>query len=313
MGSDLRLTGLSSGFDWAPVVEQLIELERIPQKRLLQEKAQNEEKLSDLGILKNQLDTLNGAVKALQNDNLFDSRKVGITSSGANPSVSASAGALTGEFLVEIESKAKRTEMSSKNRVFRGLGSPIGIADDTFDASLTLKDLPLQTPLTTGTFTISGKTFSITSLDAKLQDIVNMINNSSPIGLNPESTDGTGIKLNSDYSEDKFSISSADFRVSLGNHPIIGSPTDTSNFLSALKLENPDLKSSQALGSIDMTKTLDSANFRNSFNGLNAGKLGTFFIGEGQGVVRIDYDITVDTVTSLIQKVNSSDANTREL
>jgi len=117
MGSDLRLTGLSSGFDWAPVVEQLIELERIPQKRLLQEKAQNEEKLSDLGVLKNQLDTLNGAVKALQNDNLFDSRKVGITSSGANPSVSASAGALTGEFLVEIESKAKRTEMSSKNRV----------------------------------------------------------------------------------------------------------------------------------------------------------------------------------------------------
>ena len=309
MGSDLRLTGLSSGFDWAPVVEQLIELERIPQKRLLQEKAQNEEKLSDLGVLKNQLDTLNGAVKALQNDNLFDSRKVGITSSGANPSVSASAGALTGEFLVEIESKAKRTEMSSKNRVFRGLGSPIGIADDTFDASLTLKDLPLQTPLTTGTFTISGKTFSITSLDAKLQDIVNMINNSSPIGLNPESTDGTGIKLNYDYSDDKFSISSDDFLVSLGNHPIIGSPTDTSNFLSALKLENPDLKSSQALGSIDMTKTLDSANFRNSFNGLNAGKLGTFFIGEGQGVVRIDYDITVDTVTTLIQKVNSSDAN----
>ena len=34
MGSDLQLTGLASGFDWAPVVEQLIELERIPQKRL---------------------------------------------------------------------------------------------------------------------------------------------------------------------------------------------------------------------------------------------------------------------------------------
>ena len=58
-----------------------------------------------------------------------------------------------------------------------------------------------------------------------------------------------------------------------------------------------------------MSKTLENANFGSSFSGLNAGKLGTFFIGEGEGVVRIDYDITVDTVNTLIQKVNSSDAN----
>ena len=79
--------------------------------------------------------------------------------------------------------------------------------------------------------------------------------------------------------------------------------------MSALKLDNPNLKSSQALGSIDTSKTLENANFGSAFSGLNAGKLGTFFIGEGEGVVRIDYDITVDTVNTLIQKVNSSDAN----
>ena len=76
MGSDLQLTGLASGFDWAPVVDQLIELERIPQKRLEQEKSKNEEKISDLGILKTQLDTLKGAVKALQNENLFQSERL---------------------------------------------------------------------------------------------------------------------------------------------------------------------------------------------------------------------------------------------
>ena len=32
-GVRLQLTGLASGFDWSPVVDQLIELERIPQKR----------------------------------------------------------------------------------------------------------------------------------------------------------------------------------------------------------------------------------------------------------------------------------------
>ncbi|MAH26755.1 MAG: hypothetical protein CMI19_07365, partial [Opitutae bacterium] len=304
MGSDLQLTGLASGFDWAPVVDQLIELERIPQKRLEQEKVKNEEKISDLGILKTQLDTLKSAAKALQDDNLFKSRKVGLSSSNqSNPSVSAEADSLTGEFSVQVLSKASSTEMTSKNRYFKGLGNPIGTADDTFDSSLKLKDLPLQNKISTGTFTISGKTFSISSLDATLEDVVSMINDSSSEGLNPEGTDGTGIKLNYIFAEDKFSITSDDYQVSLGNMPILGSPTDTSNFLSALKLDNPNLKSSQALGSIDMSKTLENANFGKSFSGLNAGKLGTFFIGEGEGVQRIDYDITVDTVSTLVQKV----------
>ena len=160
MGSDLQLTGLASGFDWAPVVDQLIELERMPQKRLEREKVQNDEKISDLGTLKTQLDTLKSAAKALQNENLFKSRKVGLSPSNlSNPSVSADADSLTGEFSVQVLSKASSTEMTSKNRYFKGLGNPIGIADDTFDSSLKLKDLPLQNDITTGTFSISGKTF----------------------------------------------------------------------------------------------------------------------------------------------------------
>ena len=70
MGSDLQLTGLASGFDWKPVVEQLIELEAIPKSRLQREKAANEEKISDLGILKSQLDTLNGAASTLKDEDL---------------------------------------------------------------------------------------------------------------------------------------------------------------------------------------------------------------------------------------------------
>ena len=54
MGLDLRLSGLASGFDWKPVVEQLIELERIPQKRLVREQDANSAKISELGILKSQ-------------------------------------------------------------------------------------------------------------------------------------------------------------------------------------------------------------------------------------------------------------------
>ena len=37
--------------------------------------------------------------------------------------------------------------------------------------------------------------------------------------------------------------------------------------------------------------------------------MGNFFIGEGEGAVRIDYDINNDTVSDLIDRVNRSDAN----
>ena len=76
MGSELQLTGLASGFDWAPVVDQLIELERVPQKRLMAEKRQNEEKISDLDLLKSQLDALNTASKALQDEDLLEPEKL---------------------------------------------------------------------------------------------------------------------------------------------------------------------------------------------------------------------------------------------
>ena len=74
MGSDLQLTGLASGFDWKPVVEQLVELEAIPKRRLQSEKSANEEKISDLGLLKSQLDSLNGA--ASNNDDLYKAERL---------------------------------------------------------------------------------------------------------------------------------------------------------------------------------------------------------------------------------------------
>ena len=77
------------------------------------------------------------------------------------------------------------------------------------------------------------KTFSISSLDSTITDVLSMINDSSAVGLNPEGSDGSGIKLSYNFADDKFSVTSDDYRVSLGNLPILGSPTDTSNFLSA--------------------------------------------------------------------------------
>ena len=80
---------------------------------------------------------------------------------------------------------------------------------------------------------------------------------------------------------------------------VLGSSTDTSNFLEALKLvtepQSGITKSTSALGVIDMQVSLANANFSGLFTGLNSG-LGNFFIGEGEGAVRIDYDVNNDSL-----------------
>ena len=235
MGSDLQLTGLASGFDWKPVVEQLVELEAIPKQRLQSEKNANDSKVSDLGLLKSQLDTLNGAASALNNDDLYEGRKVGMDSTSASVlSVTAAAGALTGDYVVSVYSIGTQSEMSSKNRVPGGLGAGLTLGDK-------LNALPLQTAITTGTFSIAGKTLSIDNLDVTLQSIIDEINAAAATGvsgINPED-DTTGITFEYDAINDRMIVDGGELSpAALNSVPVLGSPTDTSNFLKVLRLLN---------------------------------------------------------------------------
>ena len=176
MGSDLRLTGLASGMDWQPIVEKLLELEAIPKKRLESQKAENKAKVSDLGVLKSQLDTLKSAASALQDESLFNARSVRIKNTNSGFAATASSGSITGEFTIEVQSLATATEISSKNRTSHRLANTIDLNDK-------LSELPLHAPITPGTFTISGKTYNISSTDISLQELVFLFTNSTSNGL----------------------------------------------------------------------------------------------------------------------------------
>jgi len=232
MGSDLKLTGLASGFDWQPLVEKLIELEGVPKQRLQAEKARNNDKVSELGILKSQLDTLNGTASALQNKDLFNARSVGISgTSSPGFSATAKANSLTGDFDLFVHSLASTTEMSSKNRHPGRLASGVNL-------NTPLKDLPTFSDITTGTFTISGKTFSIDNLNLTLQDVMDNVNSTfgGVTGVNPEG-DQSGITLEYDALSDKMYLDTNERSpVASSNLPVLGSSTDTSNFLQAMRL-----------------------------------------------------------------------------
>lgn len=301
MGSDLRLTGLASGMDWQPIVEKLLELEAIPKQRLESQKKENDAKVSDLGLLKSQLDTLRSASSALQNDSLYNARSVQFSNQGSGLSVTASTGSLTGKFEIKVEALATSTELSSRNRTSQRLSKSLNLDDQ-------LKDLPLHSSITTGTFTVSGKTFNISSLEITLRELLQQINEIDPDG------DGNAINFSYDEITDKLSIitgvDTADENSS--NLIVLGSSTDTSNFLQAFKLigapKSGTITSNHSLGSIDMTVSLANANFANAFAGLTSG-MGNFFIGEGEGAVRIDYDINNDSLAQVISRVNDSTAN----
>ena len=306
MGSDLRLTGLASGMDWQPIVDKLLELEAIPKKRLESQKEENKAKVSDLGILKSQLDSLKSASSALQDESLFFARSVRIKTQDSGLVASASTGAITGDFTLEVESLSSATEISSKNRTSHRLANSIDLNDK-------LSELPLHAPITPGTFTISGKTYNISSTDITLQELMNQINTTvgGVDGVNPEG-DGSGVTISYDPANDKIVLDSGISSSDSTNLLVLGSSTDTSNFLQSMKLFGQptagEVSSQYSLGSIDMTVSLANANFANAFSGLTSG-LGNFFIGEGEGAVRIDYDINNDSLASIINKVNDSSAN----
>ena len=73
-GLDLGLSGLASGFDWRALVDQLVEVERAPQRRLFTEQQDLETRKTAYNSIATQLSVLQNRVNDLNDGELFDSR-----------------------------------------------------------------------------------------------------------------------------------------------------------------------------------------------------------------------------------------------
>ena len=101
---DLALSGLASGFDWKSVVDQLVDVERAPQRRARREQVEVAEKNRILGLLKDELNSLQTKSKMLKDSNLYQSRTASVSDSTIG-SASVSAGAALGNYDFEIFQK----------------------------------------------------------------------------------------------------------------------------------------------------------------------------------------------------------------
>ena len=166
----LQLAGLASGLDWRSLVDKLMEAERIPQNRLRAEKAAGERKTASLGSMKDNLTALQTSIKALSGEttDAFGVRSAKIANANTTWTSSASVGAPTGTYQVQVTQLATKAQRTGAADVGRSL-SP------TTDVSgVSIATLPIASSIRAGEFTVNGARITVASTDS-LQDVFDEI------------------------------------------------------------------------------------------------------------------------------------------
>lgn len=277
-GMDIGLSGLISGFDWRSFVDKMIEIERQPEISLQNEKSTLQSKNTALSNLKNQLNSLKSRVDALKDPALFYSRQVSVSNTNL-AQASVTSGAPTGTYSISISQYAT----ASLIKGVQDVGAKLSNTGDV--SGVIIGSAPFFPPVVAGTFTVDGKQIQVLSTDS-LQDVFDKINQATngevTASYNPE-TDRITLTKNS-------------------GELILGSASDTSNFLQAAKLYNNGsnaITSASALGRVKVDSTLNSANLATQIQGSS----GEFKING----VSITWN-TTDRISDVLERINNSNA-----
>jgi flagellar hook-associated protein 2 len=287
------IAGIASGFDWQSLVDQLAEVERAPQATLLAEQTKIQERNNSFGALKTQLGVLRNRVTTLKDPTLYDSR-TGASSNSALGTASVSAGATVGKYTFAISQLATASLYTGTSGVGQKLSAnDITKADLAGPNDVALSSAGFATAITAGTFTVNGKQVTIEAADT-MAGVFKKIYDATGGDAGPNTVTaayGTG--------SDKLTLTSG------STSPIVlGSATDTSNFLQVAKLYSnnaTNITSGGELGSVKLSGTLSSANFTTAVTGGTAGEF------EINGV-SIKYNSTSDSVADVLNRINSSTA-----
>ncbi len=278
---ELGLSGLASGFDWNSLVDQLAEVERAPERRLQSEQSVLGQRNSAYGSIATQLTTLKERADALKDVSLFDGRSTRVGDSTIATATAEGATAL-GSYTLNI------TQLASSSRQLgtSNVGQPLSATNDV--SSLVLSEAAFATAITAGTFTVNGAQVDIET-DDTLQEVFDKI------------SDATGGEVTASYdsSTDKITLSGS-------GTIVLGSATDTSNFLTVAKLTNngtDTVASTYSLGTVAQSATLANAHLATAISDGGSGA-GEFMVNG----VSIRFDAATDTLTDVLGRINNSSA-----
>ena len=278
----VQLSGLASGFDWNSMVDQLTDLERLPQKRLLLEQSALFEKKNTYSSLSTELTVFKGKLEGLASGDIFDQRSVG-NSDDTVALAAVDSGALQGTYDINV------TQLSTASSQVGSLDVGSELHNNNNVNGLTLSSAPFSTAVTDGYFTVNNTQITVSSSDSLgsvLTAIENAIGNSATAEYN--------------QTTDKIEIDGR------GTTVVFGSSTDTSNFLQVAELYNngtDTVSSANKLGRINTSVVLDDSNFDTAVSDGGSGA-GSFKING----VSISFDTSVDSLENVMDRINASSA-----
>ncbi len=300
----IQIGGLISGLDTQSLIARMMQLERQPLVSLQTKKDKAQVKADALRDVNTRLSSLLTAVKKLAIRSNVDARSVTVaTLAGSTASVTATANsdAALGSFTLRVQSLATATTVTSASG-----GSPSAVGK-AVSATSVLASAGFGITPTTGTFTVNGVKVTIDA-STVLSDGVDAIGANTIFAKIRDATSGLAADkrvsvawgLDANGRQNKL-VLSATGAIQLG------SGSDTSNFLTAAGLaalpSATTMTSGRNLGGVNTGEYLDTA-AANLDVALSA-STGKFKING----VEINYDATVDTLNSLISRINSSAAN----
>ena len=277
----LALSGLASGFDWQSLVTQLIQVERAPETLLQQQQTNINNQNIAYGSLVTELSVLKNKADALKDTSLFASRQTQV-GDATIASATASTSAMLASYTFDITHLATPSVQQGGNDI----AAPLSATNDV--SGLVLSDAAFANAVTAGTFTVNGQIVTIATSDT-LQQVFDKINTATSGAVTASYDSGT----------DKITLSSA-------SPIVLGSATDSTNFLQVARLNNNGtgtIMSPVSLGAVQLTDTLNAANLATPITADGSG-VGAFTING----VPINFNTGTDTLASIITKINESAA-----
>jgi flagellar hook-associated protein 2 len=277
----LELAGLASGFDWRSFIDQITSVERAPQFRLRGEQNDLARVNNAYGSLKTNLSVLKNRVDNLADPAFFNSRLTR-TSDETVGSATATSSTPNGQFSFDVTQLASSSSYAGSSDV----GSGIHTSSDL--SGITVAGANFSTDVTAGFFTVNGKQITVGTTDS-ISDVFARISTET----------GSAVTGSYDSSTDKFTLTSA-------SEIVLGSATDSSNFLQVSKLYNTgtgSVSSTGKLGAINQSDLLTNATTSTAISDGGAGA-GSFKING----VSIAFNATTDSVAALLSRISDTDA-----
>ena len=283
--SSLAISGLASGFDWQSVVTQLANAERSAETPWQNQQTAINAQIASYSTINDALTALQTDVNALKDPAFFQSA-LAQSSDATFASASAASGATIGSFVFNISQLATAARINGASNMGNVL-APNGAANTTVGGAA------FSAPVTAGTFTINGAQISIATTDT-LQDVFDHI----------AAATNNAVTASYDSTNDTITLSSS-------SDIVLGSATDTSNFLQAAQLFNNNetgtttrtITSSLSLGHIQVTGGMANANLRTAIQDDGAGN-GAFTVNG----VTINYNAGTDSIQNVLDRITNSTA-----